>query len=128
MLLQSDIDKIVACGEDKGWSVDVKADIPAGTAEFEFSQYTTFGQDLNITCYLKDGDPDTLVTDVYDYWEGYDPDYEAYLWIGEDGHGKNGAPYHISDVVADMEAADKMIKELYDALNKIQFDYDNEDI
>lgn len=96
MLLQSDIDKIVACGEDKGWSVDVKADIPAGTAEFEFSQYTTFGQDLNITCYLKDGDPDTLVTDVHDYWEGYDPDYEAYLWIGEDGHGKNGAPYHIS--------------------------------
>ncbi len=27
--------------------------------------------------------------------DGFDPDYEASLWIGPDGHGANGAPYHI---------------------------------
>ena len=28
---------------------------------------------------------------------------------GPDGHGKNGAPYHIKDIVCDMEAAEAMI-------------------
>lgn len=128
MLLQSDIDKIIRCAEDEGWGVNVEVDIPAGTAEFEFSQYTPYGQDFNMTCYLKDGNPDTLVEDVENYYEGYDPDYEASLWIGSDGHGKNGAPYHLKDLVEDMEAAEQMIKELYEALNKIQFDYDDTDI
>ena len=44
------------------------------------------------------------------------PDYEAYLWIGTDGHGKNGAPYHIKDIVSDMEAAEAMINTLYETL------------
>ena len=26
--------------------------------------------------------------------DGFDPDYETSLWIGPDGHGANGAPYH----------------------------------
>ena len=50
------------------------------------------------------------------YYEAYDSDYEAYLWIGTDGHGKNGAPYHIKDIVSDMEAAEAMIDTLYETL------------
>ena len=45
-----------------------------------------------------------------------DRDYEAYLWIGNDGHGKNGAPYHIKDIVSDMEEAEKQIHDLLEAL------------
>lgn len=38
--------------------------------------------------------------------------------IGNDGHGKNGAPYHIKDIVTDMEEAEKMIETLYETLKK----------
>ena len=44
------------------------------------------------------------------YYEDFDPDYEAYLWIGDDGHGRNGAPYHIKDIVSDMEEAAALVK------------------
>lgn len=50
------------------------------------------------------------------YYEDFDPDYEAYLWIGDDGHGRNGAPYHIKDIVSDMEEAEEQIYELLQAL------------
>ncbi|WP_289300207.1 hypothetical protein [Xylanibacter muris] len=73
---------------------------------------------------MADNDPHTLVQNVYDYWQSYDPDYEATFWIGDDGHGKNGAPYHIVDIVRDMEAAEKRIAELYDALSELDFDED----
>lgn len=55
---------------------------------------------------MKCEDIDTLIADMEQYFEGFDPDYEAYLWIGNDGHGKNGAPYHIKDIVSDMEEAE----------------------
>lgn len=48
--------------------------------------------------------------------KNFDPDYEAYLWIGDDGHGRNGAPYHIKDIVSDMEEAEEQIYELLQAL------------
>lgn len=50
------------------------------------------------------------------YYEDFDPDYEAYLWIGDDGHGRNGAPYHIKDIVSDMEETEEQIYELLQAL------------
>ena len=73
---------------------------------------------------MEDNDPDTLVKNVYDYWQGYDPDYEATLWIGPDGHGHNGAPYRISDIVRDMEECESRLEELYEALNELDFDED----
>lgn len=81
-----------------------------------FSQYTPAGQDFDFCAEMKDNDPDTLLKEIEQYYEGYDPDYEAYLWIGTDGHGKNGAPYHIKDIVSDMEAAEAMINTLYETL------------
>lgn len=35
--------------------------------------------------------------------ENFDPDEEAALWIGSDGHGKNGAPYRLRDLLDDMD-------------------------
>lgn len=65
---------------------------------------------------MKGNDPDSLLTEIERYYEAFDPDYEASLWIGDDGHGKNGAPYHIADIVSDMKAAETMIDTLYEAL------------
>ena len=47
-------------------------------------------------------------------------DEEAYLWLDETGHGKNGAPYRMKDVVKDMEEAEKMIDRLLDAILKLE--------
>ena len=47
-----------------------------------------------------------------------DVDEEAYIWIGSDGHGKNGAPYHIADIVKDMEEAEVMMADLYEAFRQ----------
>lgn len=65
---------------------------------------------------MQDNDIDGLLKEIERYYEAYDPDYEAYLWIGSDGHGKNGAPYHIKNIVSDMEAAEEMINTLYETL------------
>lgn len=56
------------------------------------------------------------------YYEGFDPDEEAYLWIGDDGHGRNGAPYHVRDIVADMEVAEGMVLDLLTALEEAGFE------
>ena len=85
-----------------GWSVETDASRP-GFTEFEFRQYTPAGQDFGFSVEMRNGDPDSLLQELEKYYEAYDSDYEAYLWIGTDGHGKNGAPYHIKDIVSDMD-------------------------
>ena len=34
---------------------------------------------------MKGNDTDSLLQEVETYYEDFDPDYEAYLWIGTDG-------------------------------------------
>ena len=79
-------------------------------------RFTKYGQDFLFNADMHGEDIDTLIAGIKEYYEGFEPDYEAYLWIGDDGHGKNGAPYHIKDIVADMEDAEEQIYELLKAL------------
>jgi hypothetical protein len=51
-----------------------------------------------------------------DFHDDYDPDEEALLWLGPDGHGMNGAPYRMTDVVKDMEQCETFIGELLELL------------
>ena len=46
----------------------------------------------------------------------YDPDYETYLWKSSDGHGINGAPYHIRDILAEHDLIDSKLSGLLFAL------------
>lgn len=108
------IDKITAIAESKGWNVTAEEN--GDVVEFTFSQYTDFGQDFSFSAELTDGDIDTLIEEIDNYYESYDPDEEASLWIGPDGHGANGAPYRITDIVKDMEEVDSMVKDLLDTL------------
>lgn len=113
-----DIQKIVSEANRKKWSVSTDK-TEEGHILFEFSKFTPAGQDFNFSATMTDGDPATLVEDIKRYYESFDVDEEAYLWIGPDGHGRNGAPYHIKGIVSDMEAAEEMIYQLYEALNEI---------
>ena len=47
---------------------------------------------FNFGVNMLNGNIDSLIANIEHYYEGFDPDYEASLWIGEDGHGKHGAP------------------------------------
>lgn len=63
-------------------------------------------------------EPDSVVDAFQKLYDNYDADYETSLWIGEDGHGKNGAPYHIKTILSNME-------EIEDDLEKSMLEMDN---
>ena len=109
-------ERITTVAANLGWQVSTSRN--ENTVEFDFQQYTAKGQDFNVCIEMKDDDFDNFLQELEQYYESFDPDYEAYLWIGDDGHGKNGAPYYIKDIVADMEEAGKMIETLYETLKK----------
>lgn len=113
------VDKIVRCAEDKGWKVDVDFKQGKGLTLFEFSQYTPAGQDFSFTATMENNQLDNLIIDMEEYSEGFDVDSEAYLWLDCNGHGKNGAPYRMREVLDDMEEAKKMIKTLLDAIKTL---------
>lgn len=109
------IQQITVVAASLGW--EVKTDIQKKKrVEFEFQRYTKMGQDFFFTVGMKDNDTGSLISEIEDYYESFDPNYEAYLWIGTDGHGRSGAPYHIKDIVSDMEDAEAKIKTLYETL------------
>jgi hypothetical protein len=108
------IEQITAVAVNLGWQV--LTDRHKNVVEFNFQRYTAKGQDFNVCIEMKDDDFDSFLHELEQYYESFDPDYEASLWIGSDGHGKNGAPYHIKDIVNDMEEAEKMIENLYETL------------
>lgn len=98
--------QFIKIAERLGWSVTkYRTDI-------ELQQYTTFGQDFNFSVNRTED----YVKQVYEYYDSFDPSAEALLWCDDSGHGKNGAPYHLKDIIADMEEVEKMLEQLYDAL------------
>ena len=94
MTTQEQIRKVTDIAQEKGWSISVE-DENKTSIQFEFQRYTKYGQDFNFNADMQNEDIDTLIAGMKRYYEDFDPDYEAYLWIGDDGHGRNGAPYHI---------------------------------
>ena len=83
---------------------------------FEFSQFTPAGQDFFFSATMQGRILESLITDMEEYYESFDTDSEVYLWLDSNGHGKNGAPYHMKDVLADMEAAGDMVGKLLEAV------------
>jgi len=114
MTQQELINRIIEIAESQGFSVS--GEINENEIEFTFSQYTDFGQDFSFEATMEDYNIYTLIEAVNDCYEGYDPDEETMLWVGPDGHGKNGAPYRLTDIVKDMEQCEQMVKNLLDAL------------
>ena len=98
--------KFKKIAEDLGWNVSVYEN------DINLQQYTSFGQDFFFTI-QKDKE---LIPQVYDFYENYDPCKEALLWTDSDGHGKNGAPHELKDIIKDMEECEQMVKELYEKL------------
>jgi hypothetical protein len=95
-----------------GWRIDWIED-----NTLEFSQHTPAGQECVVS--IAYNSVSEIPSKVEEYYESYDPSYEAYIWLGQDGHGKNGAPDNMGDVYADAVEAEQMIGTLSNALNRM---------
>lgn len=109
--------KITEIAKILGWSVDF-SEPQNGKTDVNFAKYTSYGQDFNFSVELEDDDMEAFIDNIHEYYGNFDVDEEAYIWIGSDGHGKNGAPYHIADIVKDMEEAEVMMADLYEAFRQ----------
>ena len=81
-----------------------------------FSKFSPAGQDCNIE--LNADSYDELIEQLDNWCESYDVSEEAYLWLDNTGHGKNGAPYDMKAVYEDMEWFLNEAEELLNALRK----------
>lgn len=107
MLNEKLLDKIDA----SGWHID-----DYGDNTFYFCKYSPAGQDFGFE--VEGDDIEEIADNIYKYYDDFDPSYEAYLWLDETGHGRNGAPYNMKDLYEDMEACQDMILELHDIIEE----------
>lgn len=98
--------KFIQIAERLGWSVT------KDRYDIELQFYTDYGQDFSFSVNRHED----YVQQVYDYYNSFDPDEEALLWVDDSGHGKNGAPYRLKDIISDMEEVENELEKLYDAL------------
>ena len=110
------IAKVIDRAEKDGWTVNYEVDEDTLTTNFDFSKYTPAGQDFSFSVDMIGASLSQLVTSIISYYNDFDVDEQTYIWLDEFGHGKNGAPYRMRDVLEDMEAAENMIWELSQSL------------
>lgn len=105
-----EIEELIKIAESDSWTV-TEEEYSNGKGLL-FSKYSPAGQDFSISTGPFES-AEELINIILERYLDYDVDSEAYLWLDNDGHGKNGAPYHMRDVLEDMEACEKMISDLF---------------
>lgn len=99
------------------WNMEVRKD---GVTDYEVvltPVSLSSGEDVMFD-FLVDVEQDVagLIHDITDEIEniedGYDVSYETYIWLDDTGHGMNGAPYEMEDVLADKKEVKKALKKL----------------
>lgn len=88
-----------------GWKVSID------NTTFEFEQMIGT-HDFVFAIQCEEKSLQSFVFQIENYLKNFDVDYETSIWIGEDGHGKNGAPYHIKDILDEMYSAKEQIATL----------------
>lgn len=110
------VDRVTDIVAEDDWSVH-NHDESYDKIDLYFSKYSTLGQDFGFYVEYDSGDVNGLINTIEAYYESYDPSEEASYWIGDDGHGKNGAPYDLADILEDMKECKNNIRGLIDLLN-----------
>lgn len=108
-------EQIIRIAELKGWRVEISNGHSDNVKQIGFQKFTEAGQDFWFYADLRNDDYDAFLDEVYKYYESYDPEEETMNWVDEFGHGINGAPHSLRAVLADMDYAEKMLDELYQA-------------
>ena len=68
----------------------------------DFSFEVDIGDDIN-----------DFARNIYETFMDYDVSYETYLWLDNTGHGKNGAPYELEDVLEDIKDCEQYINDAH---------------
>lgn len=113
-------DAIVACAEANGWKVNAGIIYKEQKSEFEFQKYSPAERDFSFSAEMKCANINSFIENIGEYYENFDVDSETYIWLDQSGHGRNGAPYRMRAVLEDMEATEKMIGELLDAIKEME--------
>ena len=112
-------EKIYEIAQSEGWNVDYcYVDEEETEIIFSFEKYSPAGRDFYFEVSVPNDEDEYVIyrsvaDAIYTYFEGFDVSYETYIWLDEEGHGKNGAPYDMSDVYKDTESCEKMIDDLW---------------
>lgn len=88
-----------------GWKVFID------NTTFEFEQMIGT-HDFVFAIQCEEKSLQSFVIQLENYLKNFDVDYETSIWIGKDGHGTNGAPYHIKDILDQMYLAKEQIAAL----------------
>ena len=68
----------------------------------DFSFEVDIGDDIN-----------DFSKNIHETFMNYDVSYETYLWLDNTGHGKNGAPYELEDILEDIKACEQYIQDAH---------------
>ena len=74
--------------------------------------------EADMAVYADGNNLEDIAEVLYNEYENFDVDEETALWIGEDGHGKNGAPYHIRDIIQEFERYEQDLDDLWTAIKQ----------
>jgi len=100
--------------------------------QIEIQKHSKAGQDCHFTLQCDKDDPASVAMAFQELYEDYDVDREAYIWLDSDGHGKNGAPYHMVDVVKDMQGVQETLQDaavkMERFVNNFSVEYSKEEI
>ena len=110
------ISTLLQIAETLGWKVS-PMHFANGVSRFKFRRYSPAGRDFSIiidAITINDTvkSPEVLIDGLVNYIKGFDPCEEAIKWCGPDGHGRNGAPNKLTDIIADMEDCKQMMETL----------------
>ena len=101
--------------EKLGWSFEVEI-FENNDCLFTLSNCGRFGKDFTTELTAERADPVNFLKALDYFIEGFDVDYETYLWLGPDGHGVNNAPYYIRDILEENEEYISQLEEISDSI------------
>lgn len=104
------ISEVIEKVEISGWEVTKEGD-----NEYLFRKYSPAGQDFSIV--VEGENAEEIIKSIYNAYEDFDVSEATYMWLDDSGHGRNGAPHEMKDVLADMESCEQMILDLYEKLS-----------
>lgn len=99
--------------ENTQWIVDVIINNETKSVDVNLEIYSPAGRDVCVEFTFEEGTTKKQIHSEFEsYYESYDVSYETYLWLDEDGHGKNGAPYEMEKVLIDTQWVENELSEL----------------
>lgn len=99
--------------KDTEWKLDTNINNERKVVELSLETWTPAGRDICLDFEFNDkATKEEISKEFQENYESYDVSYETYIWLDESGHGKNGAPYEMKDVLEDTQWVENELKKL----------------